>query len=562
VTRIFRPILLAAASAAVFLQPLPAAAQMASLAGSYLAANQANYDSDYSAAAEYYTRALSRDPTNIGLMQNVLLATIAKGDVADGLAVARRMESAGAGSQLAQLVLLAGDIRNGDFAAAEAVFGQGDTFSPLLDGLVLGWINLGLGRMSDAAARFDEMGKNNAMKVFSDFHKALALASVGDFEAAEKIMQGENGQPLRLGRGSLIAHVKMLSQLERNDEAITMIDTVLNSSGDIEMLALRDLLVKGETLAYDFVTSPTEGVSEVFLTLASVLSNEENDRFGLVYGRLSEYLNPKSVAPILLVANMLNDQGQHHLAEMNFAKVPRDSPEFYNAEIGRAGALQAADKQDEAIEVLRELSETYPEIPAVFSALGDAMRRNSRFAEAGEAYSKSIALLGEPQPNQWFLFYARGITYEREGEWDAAEKDFRLALELSPDQPLVLNYLGYSLVEKRIKLDEAQKMIQVAVEKRPNDGYITDSLGWVFYRLGKFEEAVEPLERAVELEPVDPIINDHLGDAYWKVGRKLEAEFQWRRALSFDPEEKDAERIRLKLEIGLDEVLKSEADAN
>ena len=560
---VHRPILIAAATAALFLSataaPLGAAG---GLAGSYLAATQANFDNDYVAAAEYYARALARDPQNPGLMQNLLLASIAKGDVKDAVPVARRMEAIGADSQLAQLVLLAELVKKGDFDAAEAMFAEGRSFSPLLDGLIRGWINLGRGRMSEAVASFDAMGDNQAMRLFASYHKALALASAGDFEGAEKIMQGENGQPIRIGRGSLIAHVKMLSQLERNTEALTLIYGALNGSGDVELMALRDKLRKGETLAYDFVTNATEGVAEVFLTLASVLSGgDENDRFGLIYGRLSEYLNPRSVEPILLVANMLNDQGQHHLAERNFNKVPADHPSFYSAEIGRAESLMAAGRKEAAIEVLRALSKTYDSIPSVFSALGDALRRSERFGEATEAYSRAIDLLGEPQPSQWFLYYARGITLEREGEWDRAEADFRFALELEPDQPLVLNYLGYGLVEKRIKLDEAQKMIEVAVKKRPNDGYITDSLGWVLYRLGKFEEAVEPLERAVELLPDDPIINDHLGDAYWMVGRRLEAEFQWRRALSFDPEEKDAERIRLKLELGLDEVLKSEADA-
>jgi len=167
-------------------------------------------------------------------------------------------------------------------------------------------------------------------------------------------------------------------------------------------------------------------------------------------------------------------------------------------------------------------------------------------------------LIGQPERRHWFLFYVRGIAYERSGRWEEAERDFRKALELEPDQPNVLNYLGYSLVEKGIKLDEALEMIRKAVEKRPNDGYITDSLGWALYRLGRYEEAVEPMERAVELTPLDPVINDHLGDVYWMVGRKREARFQWKRALSFGPDEKDAARIRRKLEVGLDKVLEEE----
>ena len=173
-------------------------------------------------------------------------------------------------------------------------------------------------------------------------------------------------------------------------------------------------------------------------------------------------------------------------------------------------------------------------------------------------------MMTDPSDGKWFTLYARGITNERLGDWPAAEADFRAALELNPDQPQVLNYLGYSLVEKRIKLDEALGMIERAVEARPDSGYIVDSLGWVLYRLGRFDEAVDPMERAAALMPVDPIVNDHLGDVYWKVGRKTEARFQWHRALSFIDEdsapEADPDRIRQKLDVGLDAVLEAEGN--
>jgi tetratricopeptide (TPR) repeat protein len=560
VTSIFKPVLLVAATSLIALGAAVSPLEAEGLAGSYLAANQANYDNDYNAAARYYARALIGDPGNTGLMQNALLAYLNKGDVKLGLAVARRMESLGANSQLAQLVLMANDVKSGKFDEAKAYFGEAGGFSPLLDGLIQGWIYLGQGKMSEAVARFDEMASNPAMKLFSDYHKALALAVVGDFEAAEAVMAGGDGVPVRIGRGSLIAHIQMLSQLDRNDEALAIIADAMNGSGDLEVLAIQEKLLAGETLDFTTIGNAQDGAAEVFQTLATVLAGEDSNRFGLIYGRLANYLRPDLVSATLLVAGLLNDQGQFELAVDNYNKVPSDHPSFYSAEIGRAEALLADGKPDAGIEVLVGLSKTFKSIPTVFTTLGDALRRESRFAEATKAYDSAIDLLPNPQPSHWFLYYARGITIEREGNWDSAEKDFRFALELSPDQPLVLNYLGYGLVEKRIKLEEAQAMIQTAVNQRPNDGYITDSLGWVLYRIGKFEQAVPHMERAVELAPVDPIINDHLGDTYWMVGRKLEAEFQWRRALSFKPEEADADRIRMKLEIGLDKVLKFEAE--
>ena len=198
----------------------------------------------------------------------------------------------------------------------------------------------------------------------------------------------------------------------------------------------------------------------------------------------------------------------------------------------------------------------------VHVTLGDFLRSLERYGDAAEAYDRAIPLIGEPQPTHWSLYFSRGICFEREGRWEEAEADFRAALELRPEQPQVLNYLGYSLVEMNQNLDEALDMIERAVEGQPNSGYITDSLGWVLYRLGRFDEAVGHMERAVELLPIDPVVNDHLGDVYWAVGRIREAEFQWSRALSFiKPDEStdaDPERIRRKLEIGLDGVLAEE----
>jgi Flp pilus assembly protein TadD len=162
-----------------------------------------------------------------------------------------------------------------------------------------------------------------------------------------------------------------------------------------------------------------------------------------------------------------------------------------------------------------------------------------------------LARIDEPGASQWTVYYFRGIAYERAGQWPSAEADFRKALRFEPDQPAVLNYLGYSLIEKRINIQEAFKMVEKAVSLRPNDGYIVDSLGWGHYQLGNYPEAVELLERAAGLRPEDPVINDHLGDALWKVGRRLEAKFQWQYALDSNPTEADAVKIRKKLENGL-----------
>jgi Flp pilus assembly protein TadD len=240
--------------------------------------------------------------------------------------------------------------------------------------------------------------------------------------------------------------------------------------------------------------------------------------------------------------------------------VPRSDPAFVAAEIGRAEALYRGGDPEAAIAAAAALSEAEGAPVPAHVALGDLLRRERRFDEAAAAYDRAIALIDDPQPRHWGVFYSRGIAHERSGRWPLAEADFLKALELSPDQPEVLNYLGYSWVEMRIHLDQALEMIERAVAGAPDDGYILDSLAWVLYRLGRYDEALPHMERAVALMPSDPVLNDHLGDVYWAVGRRLEAQFQWRRALYFEPEEDEIPRIRRKLEVGLDRVLEEEGE--
>jgi Flp pilus assembly protein TadD len=402
------------------------------------------------------------------------------------------------------------------------------------------------------------MKQPNALQVLGQYHKALAIAMAGDFELADKIIQNDGDGPLHLNRSSVIAHVQIMSQLGKFDEAAKLIKENTKGVSDQQLNDMHDKMHLKQVIPFDFIESPNAGISETFLTLASVLSGEDDERFTLIYARIAEYLRSGSVEALLLLSDILKDQEQYDLATQILAKVPSEHPMYLNAELGRADALVDGGKTDAAIAVLQRLSSSHPEVPRVHMVLGDIYNGEMQYRKANRAYSIAIELLEKENAVQWFLYYARAVSFERLDDWKNAEADFRKALELSPDQPSTLNYLGYSLVEKGIKLEEAQSMIERAVKGRPNDGFITDSLGWLLYRVGKFDEAVAPMERAAELMPTDPVINDHLGDVYWKVGRFREAQFQWSRALSFDPEEKDAARIRRKLEIGLDDVLTAE----
>jgi tetratricopeptide (TPR) repeat protein len=532
---------------------LPAVSEGA--AGSYLASRHAGFENDFDKAAEYASRALMSDPRNPDLMATALSAYIGQGRFDRAAPFAQRMAEFGGSSQMGNLVMLAEMARTGDW---DGIVAAKLAVAPVVDGLARGWAEMGAGRMSEALKAFDEVAEADATRAFGLFHKALALALAGDYEAADAILSSRQGETLNLNRRGVIARVEVLSLLEKNDEARQALAEAFGPELDPALADLDARLAAGETLPLTVVSNAADGIAEVFYGVAVALNSDTPPTFVLAFTRAAESLRPGHVDALLLSANLLEQLNRYDMAIATYDQIPSDSPYFHIAELGRADALEASGRPEEAVEVLQRLTVSHDKVPAIFVTLGDSLRRLERYGEAGVAYDRAIALFPEPHESQWQVYFARGITQEREKHWDRAEADFRKALELKPGQPQVLNYLGYSFVEMQRNLDEALAMIEQAVKARPDDGYITDSLGWVFYRLGRYDEAVVQMERAAALEPVDPVVNDHLGDVYWAVGRKREAEFQWRRAMSFDPEEPDATRIRRKLEVGLDTVLKEE----
>ena len=541
-----------AGAAPVFAQPDP---------GSYLAARQAISAHDFAAASRYFSQGLDADPTNPFLLENALTSFIAQGQFDRAVPLAQAILDQGIDSQIANLTLMAANAKAGNWTDILNGLEAGQRVGPLVDGLAQGWAYLGLGDMTRAIASFDQVIATDGMSVYGLTHKAYALASVGDFEGAEAIFTGPATGGMRYSRQSAIAYAQILSQLGRNDEAIAVIDRVFGGQSDPGVTQLRDQLASGEAVAYDAVRTPAQGLADLYHVIAGLAEQDAPGSFTLMYARAATYLWPENTTAVLMTARLLENLEQHDLANTVYASVPRDDPSFYAAELGRAAVLREAGRMDAAIEVLEALTRSHPDLPEVFAVTGDTLRQAERYEESIAAYSQALALYGEADVARWFVYFTRGISRHRIDDWPGAEADFRAALALRPDNPQVLNYLGYSLVERGEKLDEALEMIETAAAARPDSGAIVDSLGWVFFQLGRYEEAVVQLERAASLEPVDPVINDHLGDAFWAVGREIEARFQWQRALSFDPEEDEALRIRDKLQRGLDLVLVDEGRA-
>ncbi len=527
-------------------------------AGSYLAARQAILAHDFAEAAGHFTQGLLADPTNPYLLENGMTSFVALGQIERAVPIAQFIVDQGYDSQVAHLTLMISDAKadrwTGIFNALEA----GRSVGPLVDGLAQAWAHLALGEMSDAFASFDQVIEADGMLVYGQTHKAYALASVGDFEGAEALLSAQVPGGMRYSRQSAIAHAQILSQLGRNEDAILIIDGIFGDQRDPGVAQLREMLAADQAVAYDAVRTPTQGLADLFHVIAGIVQGDAPTPFTLMYARASTYLWPENTPAVLMTARLLEELEQYDLANEVFATVAVDDPSFHAAELGRAEVLRAADRQDAAIEVLEALTRSHPDLPAVYATKGDTLRQVERFDEAIVTYTRALELYSDTDSARWFVHYTRGIANHKVDNWPGAEADFRAALALRPDHPQILNYLGYSLVERGEKLNEALEMIETAAAARPDNGAIVDSLGWVYFQMGRYAEAVVHLERAASLEPVDPVINDHLGDAFWAVGREIEARFQWQRALSFDPIEEEALRIRDKLQRGLDLVLVDE----
>ncbi|MEM1073090.1 MAG: tetratricopeptide repeat protein [Pseudomonadota bacterium] len=557
--RIFHGLLVSAGF--LLLAAIPVLPQ--SIAGPYLAGRSADIHNDFEDAASYYTQALARDRNNPFLMISAMRAQLSLGRVERAVPIAEAFSATGGVDQTAALTLTADKILREDYAALLETEEDVENLAPLVQGLVEAWALMGQGGVNDALARFDSLAEQPSVRPFALFHKALALASVGDFEGADAIFaQDATGAVLQTRRG-VLARVEILSQLGREDEARAMLETVFAGATDPELDFVVSALDATEPMRFTHVNTVQDGFAEVFFSVAAVLQGEARPESTLIYAQVARALRPDHVDALLLTADLFEALEQYEAAINVLKEVPADDPAYHVAELGRADALRRSGRTDAGIEVLEQLSRSHGDLAMVQSALGDALRQQDRFSEAVRAYDQAVVIMENTGNASWFLLYARAISNERQGNWDLAEADFRAALELNPGQPQVLNYLGYSLVEKQTKLDEALEMIEQAVAASPDSGYIIDSLGWALYRLGRFEEAVPHMERAVELMAVDPVVNDHLGDVYWAVGRYREAEFQWSRALSFidegqSVEDIDPERVRQKLDVGLDAVLEAE----
>jgi tetratricopeptide (TPR) repeat protein len=522
-------------------------------AGNYLAAMIAGADHDTVAAATFFREALRFDPRNPSLIERAFVAALSNGNMFDAFTLADRLVARDPSNGLAHLALGIKALKAKQYSAARSQLAKGgagaqsDITATLLDA----WTYAGGGDEKKALEYCDRLTDEN-FAVFRDFHAGLIADMMSDAAEAGKRLKAAydaDKNTLRLvdayGRfvsrhGDKAAAFKIYQDF---DAILPNHPIILNAIATLKAGKTLDPLVK----------TADQGAAEVLYGLGAAGGRQGDEVAAMIYLRLSLFLAPQSGLTLITLADIYDRLKQNEEAIAIYESVPESDVLRTTADIQIAQLLDNLDKHDEAAKYLAEIVKEHPSDEDALLALGNSQRVQKKFTDAIATYTKALAVSTKPEKVNWPLYYFRGISYERAKMWPKAEADFRKGLELFPDQPLILNYLGYSWVDQGSNLDEAFKMLHKAVELRPSDGYIVDSLGWALYKLGKYDEAVKELERAIDLKPGDPTINDHLGDAYWRLGRKLEAHFQWNHARDLKPEPEDLPKILDKIAHGLPE---------
>ncbi len=520
-------------------------------AGYYLAARHAERRRDADRAADFMLTAAARDPDNMLLRHRAFLFLISAGRFDEAVAVGESVLAIRESSPVGNLAIAIDAARGGDFTRAVEHVERLDPerYGAFLRPATLAWARAGAGDVEGARETLEDLAGSEGFRSLYNLHSALIEDLEGNNDAArayyEELLEREDEPSLRA--------VQLVGNfLERQNDTEAAADLYRRYRDSLSAMPLLHLSVTTEGAPAPLIGSAREGMAEAMFNISSALHDDREATVSLVYARMAQALAPKNPVIDIIIAEILEQTGRHDLAAATYGELVQD-PKFGRAARQRmARNLGRDERSEEAIGILAELVATEREAPEPAIELGHMLRVDERFDEAVEAYDLALERIEEIRPRHWRLFYARGVAYEQKGDWESAERDLLRSLELDDDQPYVLNYLAYSWIDQGVNLDRAEEMIVRAVEMRPDDGFIVDSLGWLYYKTGRYERAVETLERAVALEPVDPTINEHLGDAYWRVGRIHEARFQWRRALAEQTDDGRVAKIRQKMECGLD----------
>ncbi|HVB69715.1 MAG TPA: tetratricopeptide repeat protein [Acetobacteraceae bacterium] len=491
-------------------------------------------------AAGYFSHALARRPGDPVLLRRAFDAALMSGSP-EALRLAARLP----GNDAAVLLLAGTDARAGRWAAAEQRIATlpHDGQAGLLRPVLLAWAEQGAGRTDQALATLAPLVAEPHAPGFYLLHAGMIADLAGRTAEAAQLFQRAEAA---LGPGDLRTTLIFASFDLRHGHRALALRRLDSLSSDTPEFSIA-LPALAASLGHLPVATAVDGMAEAFLGLGATLQAAARPESALLMLRLALAVRPDFAAARLLAAELLGDQhkSQHALALL--AGIAVNDPLAPVATLQAADLLRGMGRTDAALHRLAQLERLFPKNPLPFGEAGDILRDTHHPHAAVAAYTHALANAAPLAARDWVLLYNRGIAYDDAHDWTHAEADFHAALRLVPDQPLVLNYLGYSWADRGIHLADAQRMIETAARADPDSAAITDSLGWVLLRRHDIARAVTTEQRAAELAPEDATINGHLGDVYWAAGRKLEARYQWERALTLKPEPAEAARLRARL---------------
>ncbi|MDB5491269.1 MAG: tetratricopeptide repeat family protein [Micavibrio sp.] len=519
------------------------------LAGEYLTSRYAQSKNNWGKATPLLDALLEKEPDNKELLRQSMV--IAEGSGNHDLAAKRAQKLVDLKSDdgLARLIVATHAIGKGDYDTAIktlTALPKGDMADFVMP-LLKGWAMAGKGQFTPEMFKGTTIHAYHGGVIAHYLKKDNALV----FGFAETILapSGLTGEEVERAADlmAISGHPK---------DAVNVYKALQSQKGGSDLLEEKIAAAdKGGDMAKLIpalaVKTPAEGAATAILDLARILYLENSDASSRIFAQMALDLDPNKVETHILIASSYARSKQFDQALAEYNKIPESRPEYLTTRHEAAEILADSGKTDEAVALLNKLYATHHN-PDSLIRIGDIYRSKEDFSKALAVYNDVAAKLPNPVPEEyWYLLYARGMTEERLKDWPKAEADLKKALEYQPDHPYIMNYLGYAWIDQGIHMDEAMKMLESASALRPNDGYITDSLGWAHFKMKQFAEAVPLLEQAVGMLPYDSEINSHLGDAYWQVGRKVEARFQWERARNYAKDTKLTDALNAKMENGM-----------
>ena len=521
--------------------------------GSYLAGRQAQFDSNPRFAIRYYLSALENSPKNIFLLRRIVTLLVSEGRIKEALTKANQLvKNSNNKSNLSALLMILADIKNQNFAKAfndlDKLPGGGlnDYLLPMLKA----WL-MAEQKKNDAALKvIDQKSINPGLEAIYGLHGALISEFINNNN--EAIRRHVSSMKLRKNKNlrATILLGNLYERLGEDQKAKAIYDNYKRLRPSTTMLDSAYDRLKLHKKPEPNIKTVLDGIAEALFSLSIAIKNQ-NPYQAIIFSRLAIYMRPSFAMAKLLLAGSLEDSKNLEDANNIYREISNDPEYAWVARLRIANNLDQLNDTDNAILKLQTMSMEKKKRVDALIEMGNILQRHKRYQASINAYEQAKKRIQDTNSQNWSLYFSLGISYERVGKWQIAEKNLLKALQLRPNHPSILNYLGYSWVEQGLQLDRAQRMIRRAVKQRPRDGYIIDSLGWALYRLGNIQGAVKQLERAVLIRPEDPTINDHLGDIYWSIGRKNEAKFQWNRALILEPEKDQIPVIKRKLRVGL-----------